>query len=160
MPDSSSRPNRPDRSHPQVSNRYRSRISASEDEQGDPPATADDAVRKRLEWFASWSDDVFRIPGTQIRVGLEPLIGLIPGVGDAASLIVSAYVPVEAWRQGAPASVIANMLAAIAVDAIAGSVPVVGDLFDVTYRANRRNANRLLKWMDESRKGSENRDAP
>lgn len=160
MPDSSPRSNRPDRSHPQVSNRYRSRISASEDAQDDPPADGADAVRKRLEWFASWSDDIFRLPGTQIRVGLEPLIGLIPGVGDAASLIVSAYVPVEAWRQGAPGSVIANMLAAIAVDAIAGSVPVLGDLFDVTYRANRRNANRLLEWMDESQNGAENQDTP
>lgn len=109
-----------------------------------------DRVRARLEWFAKWSDDIFRIPGTKYRVGLEPLVGLIPGVGDAAGLIVSAYVPIEAWRQGAPWALIGAMLLTIAVDALAGAVPVLGDVFDVTYRANRRNVETLLEWMDES----------
>jgi hypothetical protein len=108
-----------------------------------------DKVHARLEWFAKWSDDIFRIPGTTYRVGLEPLVGLIPGVGDAAGLVVSAYVPVEAWRQGAPWALIGTMLLTIAVDALAGTVPVLGDVFDVTYRANRRNANRLIEWMEE-----------
>lgn len=108
-----------------------------------------DRIHARLEWFAKWSDDIFRIPGTTYRVGLEPLVGLIPGVGDAAGLIVSAYVPIEAWRQGAPWALIGAMLLTIAVDALAGAVPVLGDVFDVTYRANRRNANRLIEWMEE-----------
>lgn len=91
-----------------------------------------------------------RIPGTKIRIGLDPLVGLIPGVGDAASWIVSAYVPLEAWRQGAPKRLIGRMLATIAADALVGAVPLLGDLFDVTYRANRRNVETLLDWMDES----------
>lgn len=107
-----------------------------------------DRVRRRLERFARWSDDVFRIPGTSIRIGLEPLVGLIPGVGDAAGLIVSAYVPIEAWRQGAPGRLIGKMLGIIAVDALAGTVPVVGDVFDVAYRANRRNVDLLVEWID------------
>lgn len=111
---------------------------------------APDAVRARLEWFAQWSDDVVRIPGTKIRIGLDPLVGLIPGVGDAASWIVSAYVPLEAWRQGAPKRLIGRMIATTAIDALAGAVPLLGDLFDITYRANRRNVERLLEWMDES----------
>jgi hypothetical protein len=105
-------------------------------------------VRRRLERFARWSDDVFRIPGTSIRIGLEPLVGLIPGVGDAAGLIVSVYVPIEAWRQGAPGRLIGKMLGIIAVDALAGTVPVVGDVFDVAYRANRRNVDLLVEWID------------
>jgi len=111
---------------------------------------APDAVRARLEWFARWSDDVIRIPGTKVRIGLDPLVGLIPGVGDAASWIVSAYVPLEAWRQGAPKRLIGRMIATIATDALVGAVPLLGDLFDVTYRANRRNVETLLEWMDES----------
>jgi len=111
---------------------------------------APDAVRARLEWFARWSDDVIRIPGTKVRIGLDPLVGLIPGVGDAASWIVSAYVPLEAWRQGAPKRLIGRMIATIATDALVGAVPLLGDLFDVTYRANRRNVETLLEWMDAS----------
>jgi len=111
---------------------------------------APDAVRVRLEWFARWSDDVVRIPGTKVRIGLDPLVGLIPGVGDAASWIVSAYVPLEAWRQGAPKRMIGRMIATIAADALVGAVPLLGDLFDVTYRANRRNVETLLEWMDAS----------
>ena len=105
-------------------------------------------VRARIEWFARWSDDVFQVPGTTYRVGLDPLVGLIPGVGDAASLIVSAYVPVEAWRQNAPWRLIGAMLMTIAVDALIGTVPLLGDVFDASYRANRRNAERLIEWMD------------
>ena len=107
-----------------------------------------EALRTRLEWFAKWSDDVYRVPFTQTRIGLEPLLGVLPGVGDAAGLLVAAYVPVEAWRQDAPWPLIRTMLKTIAIDALVGTVPVLGDVFDVTYRANRRNANRLIEWLE------------
>ncbi|PEN14142.1 hypothetical protein CRI94_03620 [Longibacter salinarum] len=148
MPDSTDDTrNAPRRSHPQVSNRRRSRgTSRSPDAISNTPA---DPVEKRLEWFAKWSDDVFTIPGTGFRVGLEPLIGLIPGVGDAAGLIVSAYVPIEAWRQGAPKRLIGKMVGIIAVDALVGVVPVLGDVFDFAYKANRRNVEMLEDWLEE-----------
>lgn len=82
-------------------------------------------------------------------MGLEPLIGLIPGVGDAAGLIVSAYVPIEAWRQGAPKRLIGKMVGIIAVDALVGVVPVLGDVFDFAYKANRRNVEMLEDWLEE-----------
>jgi hypothetical protein len=140
----------PQRSHPQVSNRRRSRAVGHRREAAPAttPDTTDDAVEQRLEWFAKWSDDVFRIPGTSVRVGLEPLIGLLPGVGDAAGLIVSLYVPIEAWRQGAPRALIGKMLGTIAIDGLVGLVPILGDLFDITYRANRRNVRKLQDWME------------
>lgn len=139
-----------------VHDRDRESHGASDEEEKTKEAAQDlkraldekDPVRARIEWFARWSDDVFRVPGTKYRVGLDPLVGLIPGVGDAASLIVSAYVPVEAWRQNAPWRLIGAMLMTIAVDALIGTVPLLGDVFDASYRANRRNAERLIEWMD------------
>jgi hypothetical protein len=114
---------------------------------GGPP-DPDDDLQKRLEWFARWSDDVYRIPGTSIRVGLEPLLGLIPVLGDAAGVLVAAYVPFEAWRHGAPRSLLWKMTKTLAIDGLVGLIPVLGDVFDVTYRANRRNATRLIEWLE------------
>jgi len=110
-------------------------------------ASRRDAALRRLERFARWSDDVFRIPGTSWRIGLEPLVGLIPGVGDAAGLIVAAYVPAEAWRLGAPWRLIGHMAATIAVDALVGTVPLLGDVFDAGFKANRRNVDALRDWL-------------
>ena len=110
--------------------------------------TDTEALRQRLEWFAKWSDDVYRIPFTTKRIGLEPLLGLIPGVGDVAGLLVAAYVPVVAWRQGAPRSLIWAMINTLLIDALVGIVPILGDVFDMAYRANRRNANRLIDWLE------------
>lgn len=119
------------------------------DDSAEPSVSPDrvDAALRRLEAFARWTDDAYRIPFTRYRVGLEPLVGLLPGVGDAAGLIVAAYVPIEAWRLGAPWSLIGRMGATIAVDALSGTVPVLGDVLDVTYKANRRNVDRLKAWL-------------
>lgn len=106
------------------------------------------AARRRLEAFAKWSDEAIRIPGTNTRIGLEPLIGVIPGVGDAAGMIVAAYVPLEAWYLGAPKRLLGRMAVTIAADAVFGAMPVLGDLFDFTFKANRRNVNALTAWLD------------
>ena len=111
------------------------------------PSEPQDAALKRLDRFARWSDDVFRIPGTSWRIGLEPLVGLLPGVGDAAGLIVAAYVPAEAWRLGAPWRLLGRMTANIATDALVGTVPLLGDVFDVGFKANRRNVEALKEWL-------------
>lgn len=98
----------------------------------------------RLEKLAHWLDDLIRIPGTRIRIGLESLIGLIPGLGDIAGLLMGGYVVLEAHRMGAPGELKLRMLRNVALDALAGLVPVLGDLFDFAYRSNRRNLEMLL----------------
>lgn len=98
----------------------------------------------RIEKLAHLLDDLIRIPGTRIRIGLESLIGLIPGIGDLVGLIMGGYVVIEAHRMGAPGALKLRMLRNVAVDALAGLVPVLGDLFDFAYRSNRRNLQMLL----------------
>jgi hypothetical protein len=99
--------------------------------------------------LAGWLDGLFTVPGTRMRVGLDSLLGLIPGVGDVAGLVLGGVIFVESLRVGAPRSVLARMLANLVVDAVGGAVPVLGDLFDFGYRAHARNAKLLLDHLDE-----------
>ncbi len=102
--------------------------------------------------FAWLLDDAFRIPGTNIRIGWDGLIGLIPGVGDVAASIL-ALVPVAcAYKIGASRWILARMLANVAIDGVVGAVPVVGDLFDVFFRSNRRNLALLKRVTDAKRR--------
>lgn len=100
------------------------------------PAT-DQLARARA--LTRMLDDAVRVPGTNIRLGLDPLIGLIPGFGDVAGAAFSIYLMVVASRLGAPTSVIIRMLANVGIDTVVGSVPVLGDLFDVGWKSNTRN---------------------
>lgn len=84
-------------------------------------------------------DDAVRIPGTNIRIGLDPLIGLVPGIGDFAGTVLSGYIVLAAARLGVPRRMLARMLVNLGIDAILGSVPLLGDLFDIAWRANGRN---------------------
>jgi hypothetical protein len=111
---------------------------------------ADEATIRRLERLAHWLDDRYRLPGTGIRVGLDGIIGLIPGIGDAASGVLSAYIIYEARRLGVPNSVLAGMLGNFAVDFVVGAVPVFGDIFDIGWKANRRNVRMLLRHLERS----------
>lgn len=102
------------------------------------------ADRKRLETVAYWLDERFRVPGTGVRVGLDGIVGLIPGVGDAATTLISLYLVAEGYRAGLPKRVLGRMLANVGIDFLLGSVPLLGDLFDVAFKANRRNLRLLL----------------
>lgn len=84
-------------------------------------------------------DDAVRVPGTEFRIGLDPVIGLIPGAGDLVTGVMSAYLLVVARRAGASNAVLLRMLANLGIDALVGAVPLLGDLFDAGYKANRRN---------------------
>jgi hypothetical protein len=95
-------------------------------------------------------DTAFVIPGTNIRFGLDALIGLIPGIGDAFTTAMSLYIVNEARALGAPRVLIARMLANVAVDGLVGAIPILGDAFDVAFRANRRNMALLLGHFDRS----------
>lgn len=93
----------------------------------------------RIRRLADWLDTRFVIPGTNLRFGLDGLLGLVPGVGDTLLTVVSLYIVAEAWRLGASKSTVLRMLGNVVVDWGVGSVPVAGDLFDFYWKANRRN---------------------
>ena len=100
-----------------------------------------------LKLLARTFDDLIRVPGTNIRFGLDSLIGLLPGGGDLVGGAVSAYAIVVAARLGAPASVIARMGLNILIDTIVGAIPVLGDMFDVAWKANRKNVALLERYL-------------
>jgi predicted SpoU family rRNA methylase len=92
------------------------------------------------------------VPGTTIRFGLDALIGLVPGIGDAITTAVALYIVNEARALGAPPLLIARMLANVALDGVVGVIPLVGDAFDVAFRANRRNMALLRDHLDRDRR--------
>lgn len=93
----------------------------------------------RLDMLASLLDTAFVVPGTNIRFGFDALIGLLPGIGDVLTTAVSLYIVHEARQLGAPWHIVSRMLANVALDGVVGAVPLLGDAFDVMWRANRRN---------------------
>ena len=101
----------------------------------------------RAKGLARVLDDLIRIPGTNIGIGLDPIIGLIPGVGDMAGGLLSTYILMVAARQGVPTSVLLRMLGNIAVDSLVGVIPVLGDVFDFGVKANRRNVDLLERFL-------------
>lgn len=102
-----------------------------------------------LEFIARLLDDRFRIPGTSIRFGLDGLLGLVPGIGDGATALVSLYVVLRAWSLGVPPGVLGRMLANVLVDSAVGSIPLLGDVFDVAFKSNRRNLELLRRHLSE-----------
>lgn len=95
--------------------------------------------RARIAWVARLLDGAFTIPGTPIRFGIDPLIGLIPGGGDTIATALSGYIVYEAYRAGLPREALLRMIVNIVIDLIVGLVPVLGDVADVFWRANQRN---------------------
>ena len=102
----------------------------------------------RLDALATLLDTAFFIPGTNIRFGIDAMIGLVPGIGDAITTAMSLYIVHEARQLGAPRHLIARMLANVALDGVVGAVPFLGDAFDVMWRANRRNMTLLRNHLD------------
>ncbi len=97
----------------------------------------------RLRNLARLYDAGIRIPGTRFEFGLDPLVGLIPGLGDAVGAGVATYIVFEAARSGVPWSVLVRMLLNVGIDALIGAFPVVGDLFDAAWKANLKNVGLL-----------------
>lgn len=113
----------------------------------DQPVASRGGGVARARGIARLLDDLIRIPGTSVGIGLDPIIGLIPGVGDLLGGAMSGYILLVAAQEGAPASVLVRMLGNIAIDSVVGVVPVVGDLFDVGMKANRRNVALLERYL-------------
>lgn len=94
---------------------------------------------ERLEWLANLLDTAVVIPGTKIRFGADAVLGLAPGLGDAITTGIALWIVYEARQLGAPLGLVARMVGNVAMDGVFGAVPLVGDVFDVMWRANRRN---------------------
>jgi hypothetical protein len=127
-----------------------SRSPAAVDIPDDGNGAADHAVEpavaadlRRLRGLSRLLDDSIRIPGTDRRIGIDPVIGLLPVVGDAVGVALATYVLAVAVRTGVPRATLARVTFVLWVDATVGAVPVVGDLFDAYWKANRRSV-RLL----------------
>ncbi|MEL7536378.1 MAG: DUF4112 domain-containing protein [Pseudomonadota bacterium] len=105
---------------------------------------------RRLDRLAWLLDASLPIPFTRYRFGLDSLIGLVPVVGDALGALLSTSIVVGAWRLGAPWRVLLPMIGNVFIETIVGAVPIVGDLFDIGYKANRRNVARLIAYLDDA----------
>ncbi|MEO0879272.1 MAG: DUF4112 domain-containing protein [Pseudomonadota bacterium] len=132
------------RPHRDTDDRYREAERAVHD-----AGIEDDALIDRIDRLARLLDTQFSLFG--FRFGIDGLIGLIPGIGDAATAIMSLYLIVLAARAGASLGLIVQMIANVIFDMVIGAVPVLGDLFDFTFRANARNARLLHAYLAAKR---------
>jgi uncharacterized protein DUF4112 len=107
-----------------------------------PPArepTASAPSIRQLEWLSRLLDTAFALPGTRVRIGLDGLLGLIPGIGDPLGAVLSSYIIVMAARLGASRHTLLRMLGNVAIEGLVGVVPILGDVFDIAWKANVRN---------------------
>jgi hypothetical protein len=105
------------------------------------------AGRALVDRLAQFLDNAIPIPGTNWRIGFDGLIGLIPGFGDAIGAAASAFIIYTSARAGAPVTVLVRMLANVLMDSIAGAFPVLGDIFDLAFKSNARNAKLLQSTL-------------
>lgn len=103
----------------------------------------------RLDTLATVMDSAFRIPGTNVTMGVDALLGLVPVIGDAISAVISSYLIFEAKQLGASKLTLARMSGNVAIDTVIGAVPFFGDVFDVAYKANTKNIALLKKHVDK-----------
>jgi hypothetical protein len=100
-----------------------------------------DSTLQRLEVLL---DEAFHVPGTGIRFGIDGVIGLVPGLGDVLAGLLSLIIPIAGWIRGVPYITLARMTVNLAIGVLVGSIPIFGDIFDIAWKANRRNY-RLLR---------------
>jgi hypothetical protein len=106
-----------------------------------------------LRQLADWLDTKFVIPGTNIRFGLDGIIGLVPGIGDLITTALGSYILVRAHELGAPKVLLARMGLNLVIDSVIGAVPLFGDLFDIAFRSHKRNVELLLNWLERRGRG-------
>jgi hypothetical protein len=112
------------------------------------PATRE---MQNMDLISRWMDSIFKIPGTNFRFGLDGILGLIPGAGDISTLAVSGYLIVLMARNGASGYVLARMVLNVGIDALIGSIPLIGDLFDFVFKANQANMKLMRRYYQEGR---------
>lgn len=108
-----------------------------------------DSTLQRLEILL---DEAFRVPGTQFRFGLDGIIGLVPGLGDVLAGLLSLVIPLAGWMRGLPYVALARMGVNLAIGVLVGSVPILGDVFDVAWKPNRRNYLLLRRHLETPRR--------
>jgi hypothetical protein len=94
---------------------------------------------ENLDLLSHLLDDFLRVPGTPIRFGLDGIVGFVPGIGDVLGGVASSILIIAAWARGVPKVTVARMVTNVAIETAVGGLPVVGNLFDIAWRANRRN---------------------
>jgi len=121
-----------------------------------PPATTALSLRQHaqrwfsddnIDLFAHILDDWFRVPFTPVRIGLDGLIGLIPGLGDILAGIASFVIILAAWIRGVPYVTLVRMTVNVAIEVVIGSIPIFGDIFDIAWKANRRNYRLMVRHL-------------
>ena len=103
---------------------------------------------EHLDTLSHLLDDFIRIPGTPIRFGLDGIVGFIPGIGDILGGLASSIIIIAAWLRGVPKVIVGRMVLNVAIETAVGTVPVLGNLFDIGWRANRRNYKLLAESLD------------
>jgi hypothetical protein len=119
--------------------------------------TRDTREIERLRSLTRLLDSAFRIPGTRYRVGLDALVGVVPGIGDVIGALFSAFIVYQAARMGVSTATLVRMMGNVALDTIVGEVPLLGDLFDAGWKANTRNLALLEGHLEQpaaTRRGS------
>lgn len=104
---------------------------------------------KRVAWLSWLLDKSIRVPGTNARIGVDGLIGLIPGVGDLIGGLLSTWIVLIAARVGAPTAVLMNMSMNAFIDTALGAIPIVGDLFDLAWQSNEKNLTLLNAYLED-----------
>jgi hypothetical protein len=123
-----------------------------------PRRVARGLTDEQLDHLAGVLDDIFHIPGTKIRFGLDPIVGLVPGLGDIITGLLSFLIVFAAWQRGLPRIALSRMVANIAIDTLLGSIPIFGDVFDTAWKSNRMNYNLLVRYRGGTRQGLITRD--
>jgi hypothetical protein len=106
---------------------------------------------RTLEGLATLLDEAFRIPGTNMRFGIDGIIGLVPGLGDVIAGVLSLLIPFAAWSRGVPYITIMRMTVNIGIEVLVGTIPLFGDAFDIAWKANRRNYKLLQRHLGQPR---------
>lgn len=115
---------------------------------------SEEATLRRVRAVSKLLDEAFRIPGTNYRIGIDPILGILPVAGDAIPTVLSFYPIVEAYRVGVPNTMLAKMAALVGIDAVVGSIPVIGTLFDAVWKANKWNLRMLERHIEERSSGN------
>lgn len=124
-----------------------SSLESDVDVEGELPDSIDEAAIERMRTVAWVLDESVRVPGTNFRVGLDPVLGVLPGSGDAIGAGFSLYIVLESARLGVTYTTLLRMLANITIDVAGGLIPVVGAVFDAIWKANKRNVELALREL-------------
>lgn len=122
-------------------------VGGSTGDQERPASASEEAALRRVRSVGNLLDEAFRVPGTNYRIGIDPLIGVLPGAGDAVTTVLSLYPILEAYRLGMSRGTLAKMIARVAIDSVAGSVPVIGTVFDAVWKANTWNVRTIERHV-------------